>query len=72
MVESILSIIIGTIALIVLAKGFFIAVFPSQARNVFYYFAKNYLKFRKWGIADFIIGGVLLLIAILLKDSNIF
>ncbi|MEK6873410.1 MAG: hypothetical protein AABW91_01075 [Nanoarchaeota archaeon] len=68
---STISIILGTIAVLTLAEGFFIAVFSKSAKNIFSYFIKNYSGFRKWGIIEFIIGGILLLIAILLKNLNI-
>ncbi|GEM_PF-4303208 len=71
MVESVISIILGTIAVLTLVEGFFIAVFSKSAKNIFSYFIKNNSKFKKWGIIEFIIGGLLLLIAVLLNNFNI-
>ncbi|PIZ83877.1 hypothetical protein COX97_00255 [Candidatus Pacearchaeota archaeon CG_4_10_14_0_2_um_filter_05_32_18] len=72
MVRSVISIILGTIAVLILIKGFFIAVFPKTIKNIASYFTKNYSRLRMWGIIGFIIGGLLLLIAILLKNFNVF
>jgi len=40
MVESVISIILGTIAVLTLVEGFFIAVFSKSAKNIFSYFKK--------------------------------
>ena len=64
----VLSIILAIIALLIILEGLFIAIKTKETRKLFIKFAKS-KNLRAFGVIEFIVGIVILLVAIMSRAS---